>query len=65
MMLRGEQRRTQVTGESFLSLTVTEGTADIVGEIAKRGDSFFCPAGAGEITLSGEATVIAVSVPKS
>ena len=65
MTLKGEQRNITVTDESFLSLTVIEGTANIGGEVASRGDSFFCPAGAGEITVFGNATVIAVSVPKS
>lgn len=65
MTLKGEKRNITVTEESFLSLTVIEGTANIGGERASRGDSFFCPAGAGEITVYGTATVIAVSVPKS
>ncbi|MBR5242071.1 MAG: class I mannose-6-phosphate isomerase [Clostridia bacterium] len=50
---------------SFISVTVVRGCGK-VGELsAKAGDSFFIPAGAGEVILSGDENfdVITVSVP--
>ena len=54
-----------VDEKSFLSLTVVGGEGTIEGEKASLGDTFFCPAGAGEITVEtdGEIEVITVKIP--
>ena len=49
--------------DTFLSLTVIDGELYADGESFRRGDSFFAPAGAGEIALRGNATCITVSIP--
>ena len=50
---------------SFISVTCVRGAGEIDGEPMSAGDTFFVPAGAGEVTLSGgrDFEVIAVSVP--
>lgn len=54
-----------VGSESFLAVTVVGGSGRVGGEAASLGDSFFCPAGAGEITVEtgGEIEVITVRIP--
>lgn len=52
-----------VDEKSFLSLTVVGGEGTIEGEKASLGDTFFCPAGAGEITVDGCLEIIAVKIP--
>ncbi len=52
-----------VTDRSFLSITCTKGEGSIDGEPMVCGDSFFCPAGAGEVEILGDCEVITVSVP--
>lgn len=49
---------------SFLALTVISGEGECEGERLSLGDSFFCPAGAGDITLRGNLTLITVSIPE-
>ena len=68
-----EVRRLEVCGDgqifasadSFLSVSVVGGSGCIDGEPTVAGDSYFIPAGAGEIKLSGELTALVISVPKS
>ena len=54
-----------VDNSSFLSITATDGEGYVEGEKIKKGDTFFCPAGAGEITVSTDSRIslIAVRVP--
>ena len=53
------------TDESFVSVTCVKGEGRIDGEKIALGDTFFIPAGMGEIELSadGECHLITVSVP--
>ena len=53
-----------VGADSFLSISVIEGEGIIEGEGAKRGDSYFSPAGSGDISVTGNLTLLAISVPK-
>ena len=52
-----------VGNESFLSITCVDGNGTIEGEKISLGDTFFCPAGAGDITVEGELEIIAVALP--
>jgi mannose-6-phosphate isomerase class I len=58
-------RTFNVDKSSFLSITAIEGCGEIEGMEIKKGDTFFCPAGVGEISLSTEKnlSVITVRVP--
>lgn len=47
--------------ESYLFISVISGEGAIGAESAKMGDSFFIPAGAGEITVNGDMELIVVS----
>ena len=53
-----------VEKDSFLSVTCVCGSGTINGEKITLGDTFFIPAGAGEITVEGELDIITVSVPE-
>ena len=53
-----------VENDSFLSITCVSGNGMINGEKMELGDTFFSPAGAGEITVEGDAEIIAVRLPK-
>ena len=53
-----------VEKDSFLSITCVGGEGEIEGEKISLGDTFFIPAGAGEITVDGELEIIAVSLPR-
>ena len=55
-----------VTEDSFLCVTCVSGEGSIEGEKIAKGDTFFIPAGAGEISITGEEEleIITVSVPK-
>ena len=46
--------------ESYLSITCVNGEGTIEGEKISRGDTFFAPAGVGEITVEGNLDIIAV-----
>ena len=67
-----EVKRCEIDGErslyvddgSFLSLSVVRGSGIIGGLSASAGDSYFSPAGSGEIKLSGKLTVLAISIPE-
>ena len=48
---------------SYLSITCVNGNGEICGERISKGDTFFCPAGAGEIEVSGDLEIITVNVP--
>lgn len=50
---------------SFLSITCVGGEGKIEGEKISKGDTFFCPAGVGEITVEGKLEIITVSVPSN
>lgn len=52
-----------VDNTSFLSITCVSGEGEINGEKIVRGDTFFCPADAGEITVEGNLEIITVRVP--
>ena len=52
-----------VSDESFLSITVISGEGYIEGEKATAGDSFFCPASSGKISIEAKARIITVSIP--
>ena len=54
-----------VEKDSFLSITCVGGEGEIEGEKISLGDTFFIPAGAGEVTVEGELEIIAVSLPKA
>ena len=53
-----------VEKDSFLSITCVGGNGVIEGEKISLGDTFFSPAGAGEITVEGDLEIIAVRLPK-
>jgi mannose-6-phosphate isomerase len=53
-----------VEKDSFLSITCVGGNGKIEDEKISLGDTFFIPAGAGEITVEGELEIIAVSLPR-
>ena len=50
--------------DSFLSITCVGGEGKIEDEKISLGDTFFIPAGAGEITVEGELEIIAVTLPR-
>ena len=53
-----------VDNRSFLAITAVSGSGKIEGETITAGDTYFCPAGAGEVTLlsDDELEIITVSV---
>lgn len=55
-----------VTGDSFASLVVTEGSGKVAGsenEVEfKSADSLFVPAGSGKIKINGHCTVVKTTV---
>ena len=51
--------------DSFLSITCVSGNGTVEGEKISLGDTFFSPAGAGEITVEGDLEIIAVTLPKA
>jgi mannose-6-phosphate isomerase len=53
-----------VENDSFLSITCVSGCGSINGEKMQRGDTFFSPAGSGEIIVEGECEIIAVRLPR-
>ena len=53
-----------VNDKSFLSITCVSGEGNINGEKMSLGDTYFAPAGAGEVTVEGSLDIIAVSVPE-
>ena len=54
-----------VKNDSFLSITCVGGNGTIEGEKMSLGDTFFIPAGSGEITVEGDAEIIAVKLPNA
>ena len=52
-----------VEKDSYLSITCVKGEGVIDGEKISRGDTFFIPAGTGEITVEGELEIIGVNTP--
>ena len=52
-----------VENDSFLSITCVGGCGTVDGEKITLGDTFFAPAGSGEITVEGDLELITVSVP--
>ena len=54
-----------VENDSFLSITCVGGNGTIEGEKMSLGDTFFIPAGSGEITVEGDAEIIAVKLPNA
>ena len=53
-----------VENDSFLSITCVGGEGMVEGEKLSLGDTYFIPAGAGEITVSGDVEIITVKVPE-
>lgn len=53
----------KVTDNSFLSVTCVDGEGTIEGEKITLGDTFFIPAGSGDITVEGDLEIITVRVP--
>ena len=53
-----------VENDSFLSITCVGGNGTIEGEKLSLGDTYFIPAGAGEIGVEGDVEIIAVKVPE-
>ena len=49
-----------VENDSYLSITCVKGEGTIEGEEITRGDTFFIPAGEGEVTVEGNLDIIAV-----
>ena len=54
-----------VKKDSYLSITCVSGEGLIEGEKIGRGDTFFIPAGKGEITVEGNLEIITVKTPLS
>ena len=52
-----------VDRDSFLSITCVGGEGTIEGEKITLGDTFFIPAGSGDITVEGDLEIITVKVP--
>ena len=52
-----------VEKDSYLSITCVKGEGTIEGEKISLGDTFFIPAGAGEITVDGNLEIITVKTP--
>ena len=52
-----------VEKDSYLSITCVKGEGTIEGEKISLGDTFFIPAGAGEITIDGNLEIITVKTP--
>ena len=52
-----------VENDSYLSVTCVKGEGTIEGERIGLGDTFFIPAGAGEITLEGNLEIACVKTP--
>lgn len=63
--LKFTSRKFSVDNSSFLSITAISGEGYIEGERIKKGDTYFSPAGVGEITVStdSELDLITVRVP--
>ena len=51
--------------DSFMSVTCVGGDGTINGEKLSLGDTYFIPAGEGEITVQGNLEFITVTLPKS
>ena len=63
--LEVDGKRTLTVGnDSFLSISVTCGSGEVEGMPTAAGDSYFSPAGSGEIEISGKLTALAISIPK-
>lgn len=60
--VRGSQT-VAVREDSFLAVTCVEGGGSINGDPVLRGDSFFVTAGTGNVTLSGDMTLILTRIP--
>ena len=54
-----------VEKDSFMSVTCVGGDGTINGEKLSLGDTYFIPAGEGEITVQGDLEFITVTLPKS
>ena len=55
-----------VGNDSFLALTAISGCGSVEGMNIKAGDTLFCPAGAGDVSVCGEELeLITVRVPKT
>ena len=65
--LSGDRIKITVSEDSYLALTAVSGSGEIAAgderQSVKPGDSFFIPAGAGEITVSGSLGVITIKTP--
>lgn len=61
--LKLSKKTFNVTETSFLSITCVGGNGKVEGEKLSLGDTVFCPAGAGEVTVSGDLEIIAVEIP--
>lgn len=57
------KKRFNVEKDSYLSITCVKGEGTIEGEKIGLGDTFFIPAGAGEITVDGNLEIITVKTP--
>ena len=51
-----------VDESSYLAITALSGEGELDGQKIQKGDTFFIPAGAGEVTLSGELIVVTVGM---
>jgi len=49
---------TLTVGDRFLSVVCLDGSATVNGESMEKGDSFFLPAGLGEVTVAGRCEVL-------
>ena len=52
-----------VDQKSFLCLTCVKGEGSIEGRPFALGDTYFCPAGAGEVWVDGDMELITVGLP--
>ncbi len=54
---------TQSVEDHFLSVVCLDGSATVNGEPMEKGDSFFLPAGLGEVTITGQFRIIVTEKP--
>ena len=54
---------TLTVGDRFLSVVCLDGSATVNGESMEKGDSFFLPAGLGEVTVAGRCEILVTEAP--
>jgi len=54
---------TLTVGDRFLSVVCLDGSATVDDEPMEKGDSFFLPAGLGEVTVTGRCEILVTEKP--